>query len=91
MSEDEIERIFKEIDKDESGSITKKEAVRACRRFWLKIINMILNKIVKMSEEEISRIFKEIDKDESGSITKKEAVRACRRSDLQSSLTLLMI
>merc|ERR1712156_503449 len=32
MSEDEIERIFKEIDKDESGSITKKEAVRACRR-----------------------------------------------------------
>ena len=33
MSEEEIERIFKEIDKDESGSITKKEAVRACRRF----------------------------------------------------------
>ena len=32
MSEEEIDRIFKEIDKDESGSITKKEAVRACRR-----------------------------------------------------------
>ena len=32
MSEEEISRIFKEIDKDESGSITKKEAVRACRR-----------------------------------------------------------
>ena len=32
ISEEEIERIFHEIDKDESGSITKKEAVRACRR-----------------------------------------------------------
>ena len=32
ISEEEITRIFKEIDKDESGSITKKEAVRACRR-----------------------------------------------------------
>ena len=32
ISEEEICRIFKEIDKDESGSITKKEAVRACRR-----------------------------------------------------------
>ena len=39
MSEDEIERIFKEIDKDESGSITKKEAVRACRRFLTFIIS----------------------------------------------------
>ena len=39
MSEEEIERIFKEIDKDESGSITKKEAVRACRRFLTFIIS----------------------------------------------------
>ena len=39
MSEDEIERIFKEIDKDESGSITKKEAVRACRRFLTFMIS----------------------------------------------------
>ena len=47
MSEDEIERIFKEIDKDESGSITKKEAVRACRRFKNTITIAIHNSLMQ--------------------------------------------
>ena len=60
ISEDEVKKIFFSIDRDQSGEITQKEAMRACRRTSV---------MGKLGVEDVEEWLKLTDKNGDGTIS----------------------